>query len=516
MKFKSLLRAIGIALTITSTSSMAEVSVSLDTDNTGAVINKNIYGQFMEHLGRGIYEGVWVGPESDIPNTNGYRDDVLQALKDLQVPLLRWPGGCFADEYHWEDGIGPNAERKRTVNTTWGGVIDDNSFGTHEFMNLAEMLGADAYVNGNLGTGSPKEMAQWVEYMTSDSESSLANLRRENGRDKPWRLHFFAIGNETWGCGGSMDADYYVDLYKHYATFIKTPANNKPTLIASGGTDFRTDYTEALMSMESYWSYNKGAISHHYYTLPTSDWSKKGSALNFPESEWASTMSRTLKIEDILKTNIEIMDKYDPDEEIGFYLDEWGTWYDVTEGDPGFLYQQNSLRDAVVAALNLNIYHKYAKRVQMTIIAQMVNVLQAMILTDKEKMLLTPTYHVFRMHIPFQDATYVPIELDGNETYGQGEHQVPKINASAARGKDGKLWITLVNVDPNNDEVINLGSAYKRITGEILTAETMDAHNTFKDPNAVRPTSFEVSPAENGELVITLPPKAIIVAQLTE
>lgn len=514
LNVKQFFGAVLVVCTASSAQLMAATKVDIDTGVKGDVINKNVYGQFMEHLGRGIYEGIWVGEDSKIPNEDGYRKDVLNALKDLHVPLLRWPGGCFADEYHWRDGIGPRDKRPKGVNTNWGGVIEPNSFGTHEFLNLAEKLDADVYVNGNLGTGTPAEMAQWLEYMTSDSESTLANLRRKNGRDKPWDIDFFAIGNESWGCGGSMTPEYYGNLYKRYAAFLKTPKDNTPQLIASGGTDVGTEWVQYLVGeMAPSQFYRLEAISHHYYTLPTSDWSKKGNALGFPESEWLSSMVRTLEIEKYITANVAIMDKHDPEQKIGFYVDEWGTWYDVSEGDPGFLYQQNSMRDAIVAALNLNIFHKHAKRVQMTIIAQMINVLQAMILTDKEKMLLTPTYHVFRMHIPFQGATYIPVGITANPVYGDKENSVPKLSASAARGIDGKLWLTLVNVDPNNAESIDLGSQFKSLKGEILTSAKMDDHNTFASPENVIPKAFSVK-AKNGKLVFDLPPKSVIVVSV--
>ncbi|WP_416308339.1 alpha-N-arabinofuranosidase [Neptunicella sp. SCSIO 80796] len=513
MKLKYLYQPIVAGLLLLSPLVLANTKVTLDVSHPGAKINKDIYGQFMEHLGRGIYEGIWVGEDSAIANTNGYRNDVLQALKDLKVPLLRWPGGCFADEYHWRDGIGPRDQRPKGVNTNWGGVIEPNSFGTHEFLQFAEMLGADAYVNGNLGTGSPAEMAQWLEYMTSDSDSTLANLRRENGRDKPWNIKYFAVGNEAWGCGGSMTPEFYSHLYKQYASFLKTPADNTPILIASGGTDDRTEWTEKLSSLEPVFAYRINAISHHYYTLPTGVWEKKGSALDFPEEEWASTMSRTLHMEEILEKNLAILDKNDPEKKLGFYVDEWGTWYDVTEGDPGFLYQQNSIRDAIVAALNFNVFHQHAERVQMTIIAQMVNVLQTMILTDKDKMILTPTYYVFLMHKPFQDATYLPVSLANNPEYKLGDYAVPKVSASAATGTDGKTWITLVNTDPSKSENIEIGGQYKMIEGQILSADKMDAHNTFDSPDTVKPVSFKAT-ASKGKLGFNLPPKSVLVAQL--
>ncbi|MDH5822524.1 alpha-L-arabinofuranosidase C-terminal domain-containing protein [Luteimonas sp. RD2P54] len=496
----------------------AEIELVIEADTPGATIHKNVYGQFVEHLGRGIYEGIWVGEGSDIPNTHGYRNDVLAALKELQVPLLRWPGGCFADQYHWRDGIGPRAERPRRVNTNWGGVIEDNAFGTHEFLNLAELLGADAYVNGNLGTGSPREMAEWVEYITADGGSTLAELRRRNGRAEPWRLHYFAIGNEAWGCGGNMRPAYYVDLYNRYASFVKAPEDNQPRMIASGGHGEMTEWTEAITSgVKPNWSLRLDGISHHYYTRPTGEWETKGPALGFDEAAWFATLRQTLQIEDYIAANKAVLARNDPDGKYGFYLDEWGTWYDPEEGEnPGFLFQQNSLRDAIVAALNFNIFHEHADRVHMAVIAQMVNVLQAMILTDKEKMLLTPTYHAFHLYRPFQGATALPVRLSNAPDYRHGGDAIPGLSASAARDTSGNLQLALVNPDPNTARQVRVsvqGGEATRARGRVLTARAMDAHNTFGQPEAVRPGDYAVD-AQDGEMKLELPPKSVMVVMM--
>ena len=493
----------------------AAVTLTIDTEHPGATINKNIYGQFAEHLGRGIYEGIWVGPNSTIPNTDGFRDDVIAALKELQVPLIRWPGGCFADEYHWRNGIGPREQRPVTVNASWGNVTDNNAFGTHEFFALAEMLGADVYINGNLGTGTPQEMAEWLEYMTSPSDSSLAQLRRRNGRDAPWKVHFFAIGNESWGCGGNMTPDYYVNLYKHYATFLKTPADNRPQFIASGGYEDKTQWTEALMEkVPQTWSLRMDGIGHHYYTLPTGSWDKKGSATAFTDEEWLSTFVNTMKVEQFIRSNSAIMDRFDPDKKVGFNIDEWGTWYDTEEGDnPSFLYQQNTLRDALVAAINFNIFHKYADRVHMTNIAQMVNVLQAMILTDNEKMLLTPTYYAFKMFRPFQDAIHLPLALNNNPDYASGDLKAPQISASSAKTVTGNTVLSLVNIHPSKPIDVKIDGPWQKANGELLTAAKTDAHNTFNHQDEVVPrkVTFEKSDAQ---LMVTLPAKSVAVLTL--
>lgn len=494
----------------------ANTVLEIDLKATGPEINKNIYGQFAEHLGRGIYEGIWVGKKSKIPNQHGYRTDVINALKDLQVPLIRWPGGCFADEYHWRDGIGPPKKRITTTNAAWGGVTDSNAFGTHEFLDLAELLGAEVYINGNLGTGTPQEMAQWLEYMTATGNSALAKLRRANGREKPWRIHYFAIGNESWGCGGTMTPEYYANLYKHYATFAKTPEDNRPIMIASGGHTDLTNWTDTLIQLKPLWSYRLEAIAHHYYTLPTGNWDKKGSALGFKEDQWFSTLQQTLLIDDYIQKNLAIMDKYEPEKKVGFYIDEWGTWYDTPEGEnSGILYQQNSIRDAVVAALNLNIFHQYADRIKMTNIAQMVNVLQAMILTDHEKILLTPTYYVYKMHIPFQGATSIRTNIKHLPLYQFEGKSIAGLSASAALDHENQLWLSLVNTNPNQaaDIAIETGEKLHSATGHLLTGNSLDAHNTFAEPNTVKPVAYH-STAVTGNLVLRIPAKSIVVVAI--
>jgi alpha-N-arabinofuranosidase len=505
---------LAVALGILAMPAFAQVNVTIDVNKPGAVINKNVYGQFAEHLGSGIYGGLWVGPQSRIPNTKGWRNDVVGALKELHVPLVRWPGGCFADEYHWKDGVGPRKQRPVKVNTNWGGVEENNAVGTHEFFDLAEMLGADAYVNGNLGSGSPQEMSEWVEYMTSDSKSTLAELRRKNGHPKPFKVAYFAIGNEAWGCGGNMKPEYYTDLYKHYNSFLKAPKEVRPKMIASGGHDDDTRWTDVLSrDLKN----RTDAISFHYYTIPTGQWKVKGASTGFDESQWMSTLSNTLRMEKLIQNNVAVLDKNDPQKKVGFYVDEWGTWYDVEPGtNDGFLFQQNTLRDGLVAALNFNIFHAHADRVQMTNIAQMVNVLQAMIITDKDKMLLTPTYHAYKMYVPFQDATSLPVAVDNDTPYTLGSSTIPGISASAARGKDGKLYVALVNTNPRQatDVTLNVaGQNPQSAEGQVLTAQAMDAHNTFNNAQAIKPVPFSARAAD-GKLTVKVPAKAVVVVSV--
>jgi alpha-N-arabinofuranosidase len=490
----------------------ADVTVTIDTAHPGAVIEPAVEGQFAENLGRGLYDGIWVGKGSPIPNVDGYRSDVMAALKALHVPVIRWPGGCFADTYDWRDGIGPDAKRPAGINTNWGGVTDDNSFGTNEFMDYTEQLGAAAYISLNLGSLPPYASRQWVQYITDGGASSLAQERRANGRDKPWtNLKYVGFGNELWGCGGNMTASYASDLFKRYATFVN-PAPGAPAFIkvASGPHDDLYSWTDTLMRQGGD---QMQAISLHYYTIP-GVWEHKGSATGFSEDEWATTLSKARYIDTLITKNAAIMDKYDPAKKVALYVDEWGTWYDQEPGThDNFLFQQNTLRDAEVAALSLDIFFRHTDRVKLAAIAQMVNVLQAMVLTQGDKMLLTPTYHVFRMYVPFQGATPYPATVTGPD-YKEGASDLPMVDASAARGTDGKLYLALVNLDPHRAAHVATGLS-GTATGQILTGPAMDTHNTFAAPDTIHPIAYS-GRSEGGKLTFALPAKSVAVVAIDQ
>src|SRR4051812_39498157 len=484
----------------------AEVSVAIDMAHPGARIEPAVQGQFAEHLGRGIYEGIWVGPGSHIPNTNGYRNDVLAALRRIHVPVIRWPGGCFADEYDWRDGIGPRAQRPSRINTHWGGVIETNAVGTHEFLNFTELVGADAYVSGNVGSLPPRSMAEWFEYMTTDAHSTLGDERRRNGRERPWHIRYFGIGNETWGCGGNMRAEYSADLHRRYQTFVVAPSGTPPVVrVASGSYDDNYGFTEVLMREAAQ---QMGALSLHYYTI-TGTWAHKGAATGFSEAEWATTLAHAMRMDEIVTRHSAIMDRYDPEHHVALFVDEWGTWYDAEGGsNPGFLFQQNTLRDAEVAALTLDIFHRHTDRVKLAAIAQMVNVLQAMILTDGPRMLTTPTYHVFDMYQVFQGATPYPATVTGPR-YRMGANDLPMVDISAARGADGRLYLALVNLDPRRAAHVSTALT-GRAAGRILTGPAMDSHNDFNAPEAVHPVPYAGSNA-GGRLSFDLPARSVAV-----
>jgi alpha-N-arabinofuranosidase len=484
-------------------------------NHSGPVISKDIYGHFSEHLGTCIYGGIWVGPDSKIANTNGIRNDVLFALREIKIPNLRWPGGCFADTYHWMDGIGPQSKRASIINTNWGGVTEDNSFGTHEFMKLTELLGCDPYINGNMGSGSVKEMSDWIEYLTSGSVSPMTKLRKENGRDDPWKVKYFAIGNESWGCGGNMTVDFYSNVMKQYATFLKNYSGNKLYRVACGpyGDDYQ--WTETMMKDESSRNMFEG-ISIHYYSV-VDGWGYKGSATKFDERECFETFRLNYDIDRIIKGHKAVMDRYDPQKAKGLVVDEWGNWFNVEPGtNPGFLYQQNTMRDAITAAIHLNIFNQNADRVKVANLAQVVNVLQSVILTKDDKMVLTPTYHVFRMFRVHQDAQLLNTDLSC-EDYVLGEKKIPALSASASLDKEGKMHISLANLNPNKEITLTcpiIGDIFKTVSGEVLTSAEMAAFNSFEKPEVVKPSSFNNFKLKDGILTVTMPAKSVVVLEL--
>ncbi|MDE5749152.1 MAG: alpha-N-arabinofuranosidase, partial [Duncaniella sp.] len=457
-------------------------TVTLAPNDSAPVIAPEIYGQFAEHLGRCIYGGIWVGEGSGIPNTRGYRNDVLQAFKDLKIPVLRWPGGCFADEYHWVDGIGPRENRPRMVNTNWGGTVEDNSFGTHEFFDLCELIGAEPYLSGNVGSGTVEELAKWVEYITAE-DGPMAKKRKENGREKPWKLKYLGVGNESWGCGGHFTPEAYANEYRRYQTYCRNFGDNRLYRVASGASDYDYRWTDVLMKNARR---HMQGLSLHYYTVK--EWNHKGSATDFDADSYYTTLGKAVEIDSVIRRHSEVMDKYDPEKRVGLLVDEWGTWWDVEPGtNPGHLYQQNTMRDAMVAALSLNIFHNHTDRVRMANIAQIANVLQAMVLTRDAEMVLTPTYHVFRMYIPHQGARHIPLDVNGPTAVDSNGRAYPLLSATASE-KDGQVTISLANTSLTEaaDVEIPLGDIKtKHATGEILTSADVRDLNDFDNPDRV-------------------------------
>ncbi len=474
-------------------------------------VDKNIYGHFAEHLGRCIYEGVYVGEDSPIPNKNGMRCDVVEALKEMKVPVLRWPGGCFADDYHWRDGIGDKDKRPYMVNTNWGGVVENNHFGTHEFFELCEQLETEPYICGNVGSGTVQEMRDWVEYMTFDGDSPLANERRKNGREKPWKLKYFGVGNENWGCGGNMRPEFYADQYKRYATFIRNYGEEPIFRIAGGPNVDDARWMETLMQNIRHMT---DGISLHNYTFE-GHWLDKGDSLVYDEKGWYKLMKDALRMERIVNLHCAIMDRYDPEKRIKLIVDEWGNWFNVMPGtNPGFLYQQNTIRDAVSAVLILHIFHNHCDRISMANIAQMINVLQAVILTEGEKMVLTPTYYMFRMLGAHQDSNLLDVDYCAGEA-GIDDIKLPKISVSATE-KDGTITVSMCNISTTDAEEVEIDlrdAEFATVSAEVLTADDMTAHNDFDAPDCVKPAALDVQ-VKDGKLVAKLPAMSVAVINI--
>ena len=492
---------------------MAQIKAAVHENTAGEPeIPAEIFGQFSEHLGRCIYEGIWVGPDSAIPNVEGYRTDVLEALKAMKIPVLRWPGGCFADEYHWMDGIGPKENRPKLVNNNWGGTVEDNSFGTHEFLNLCEKLGAEPYISGNVGSGTVEEMAKWVEYMTA-TNGSMAELRERNGRKEPWKVKYLGVGNETWGCGGDMTAQYYSDVYKRYALYARNYGGNSLFKVACGASGGDYDWTRTMMKNARR---QMDGISVHFYTVD--NWEDKGAATVFTTDEYYNTLTKTIEIDEILRNHIAIMDAYDPERRVALLLDEWGTWFNVEPGhNPGHLFQQNTMRDAIVAALNINIFTKYVERLKMANIAQVVNVLQAMVLTKGPEMVLTPTYHVFRMFSVHQNATRVPVDYQCGTIVSANGRIMENFSVACSRDASGALHMSLANPYLDKSATVEISFDNLKpatVTGEVLKAARINAYNDFGKAPAVAPAAFKDFKKSGKALKVTLPAASVVVLEV--
>lgn len=505
-----------IATCFSTNSISAQTKISLNMNAAKDTINKNIYGHFAEHLGHCIYGGFYVGDNNTkIPNKNGIRLDVMDALKKLKVPVLRWPGGCFADTYHWKDGIGKKSERPSMLNIWWGNVKEDNSFGTNEFLNMCEELGAEPYLSGNVGSGTPQELADWVKYTTHPNGSSpMPDLRAKNGRPNPWNVRIWGLGNEAWGCGGNMTVEHYADVYRQYATFMTDWSNtNKIYRVASGASDDDYKWTEVLMQKLPKNMFDALGL-HHYSVI---NWDKKGSSTDYSESEYFSSMTQALFMEELVTKHSAIMDKYDPKKTKALAVDEWGGWYDVVQGTNGaFLFQQNTMRDAMIAGSTLNIFNNHCDRVKMANLAQIINVLQAVILTNDEKLVLTPTYHVMEMYNVHQNAVMIPITLNTTD-YELNGKILKAVSASASKDKNGVIHISLVNIDANKEQKIsiNLGD-YKAnsINGRILKSTRLQDYNSFQNPNIIKPEAFKDAKLNGGSIEVTLPAFSVAVLEL--
>ncbi len=514
MKPKLYLLSLLLIFSCIKSQAQTNVSVNFPADSGSVRISKYIYSHFAEHLGRGVYDGFYVGDTSKIPNTHGVRNDVIAALKKMKIPALRWPGGCFADTYHWKDGVGPKDKRPSIVNRWWGGTVEDNSFGTNEFLDMCELLGADPYISGNVGSGTVQELSDWVSYVSSDNKNPMSDLRRANGRDKPWNVKFWGIGNEAWGCGGNMAPDYYANEFRKYSTFMPGSDNTtKIYRIASGANADDYNWTETLMKQIPL-NLIEGIALHYYAVI---DWDHKSSATKFNEQQYFTTMKRALFMDSLITKHSRILDKYDPKKKVGLVVDEWGGWYDVEPGtNPGFLFQQNSMRDAMLAGVTLNIFNNHCDRVRMANLAQCINVLQAVILTSGNKLILTPTYYVMEMYNVHQDATLLPITINSDD-YVLGNEKLSAISVSASKDKNGVVHISLVNIDPDHVHKIKLnlnGKKFAAVTGEILASAKVQDYNSFDNPEKIKTVTFNGAALKGDDINVSLPGASVVVLTL--
>ncbi len=486
---------------------MAQATVTVLGNEPIATIRPEIYSHFAEHLGRCIYDGMWVGPESPIPNIDGWRTDIVEALRKIKPPVLRWPGGCYADDYHWRNGIGPAEDRPKTINLWWGKVIDDNAVGTHEFIRLCELIGAKPYLCGNMGSATPQEMREWLEYCNYPGDSTLAETRAENGSSEPFDVEYWGVGNENWGCGGNMTPDEYAAKYRQYSTFMHDMSDTKLFLIACGPNGNNPDWTRRFMdNLSSVWHHPRvNGFAAHYYC------GTAGTATEYDEAQWYQLVKRATVIEDLIIQQRAVLDGYDPKREIGLIIDEWGTWHPVEEGAPDYgLYQQNTMRDAIVAALSLNTFNRHADKVVMTNIAQIVNVLQAMILTQGAKMLLTPTYHVYAMYTGHQGAKSLRALVDspmaGCATKAE-PGDIELVSASASI-KGERLLVTLANLSATEAVDVKLSSVslgeFNKATATMLGTGDIHAYNSFENPESVKPACTKAT-TDGDNWVVTMP-----------
>ncbi|MBW6500269.1 MAG: alpha-N-arabinofuranosidase [Bacteroidales bacterium] len=534
MKKISLLLSI-LALTLCA-SGQSQVTLVVDAGASKHQISRHIYGHFSEHLGRCIYDGYWVDPAMQVPKQDRIRLDIVDALKKIKIPNLRWPGGCFADEYHWRDGIGPREQRPTMINTNWGNVTEDNSFGTHEFLLLCELLDTEPFIIGNVGSGTVEEMSRWIEYLNFDGVSPMTNLRKENGRDEPWRVTYWGVGNENWGCGGNMTPEYYVTQYRQYSSFAKNYPGAPLRKIACGASGANYQWTEVLMQGLAAGG-GRGAmwgIDLHYYTRPPRgripgqgvppqgqqqgvQIPSQASATSFTEETYFATLRNALRLEEIIEGHDAVMTKYDSLKRIALVVGEWGIWTDPEPGtNPRFLYQQNSLRDAIIAGSTLNIFNNHCDRVRMAQLAQTINVLQALVLTEGPKMILTPTYHVFDMFKAHHDAMMLPVKFTSPD-YVIGDQRLPALNVSASKDSLGVVHMTLVNIDPNNP--VNLSATldqvkWSSVKGQILTSARITDINTFDNPSNVRITGYDGAGKKGNLLTAVIPAKSIVLLEI--
>jgi alpha-N-arabinofuranosidase len=467
-------------------------------------VGRYLYSHFAEHLGRCIYGGIWVGEDSKIENEGGVRLDTARALKRLALPALRWPGGCFADNYHWMDGIGPREKRPKRYNLWWK-QPETNQFGTDEFIRLCRMIDAEPYICLNVGSGTVEEASGWVEYCNASQPTALVNLRKANGHPEPYAVKFWGIGNENWGCGGSMRPEYYADLYRRFATYVRKAAEEGAKLIACGSHPELQDWDERfLKAMKGACPLVDSLALHAYFGQGMND-------VDFSDDDYYRLIGSIKVLKRKLAQTTELAQAYSTYEHrIDVVMDEWGTWYKQATVEGG-LYQQNTMRDALFAAASFHCFHEYGERLWMTNMAQTVNVLQALILTKGPEMILTPTYHIYEMFRQHRDGDLVVCKVRNSPTLSSPDAEDrDAISASTTLSADGKaLFLSILNLDLAQTYTIdvNVTNAAEWKVQQVRRLATGDirSHNTFEDPDKVRPEEVRLEGSDDLSAVRFLP-----------
>ncbi|MBI4877857.1 MAG: alpha-N-arabinofuranosidase [Acidobacteria bacterium] len=465
-------------------------------------IRPELHGHFAEHLGSCVYGGLWVGKNSPVPNLNGHRKQAVDYLKALGIPVLRWPGGCFADDYHWRDGIGPLARRPKRVNIHWGNYTEDNSFGTHEFVELCRLIGAEPYFAGNVGSGTPRELRDWVEYCNYPAGSTLSDERAANGSPEPFRIRYWGVGNENWGCGGRMTPEEYATHYRRFAGYMRN-FGTPPYLVACGPNSNDIRWTRGFMDSMQGRGYPHGFALHYYQNM-------RVEPTKFTADNAAAQLTKFADMEKAIVQQRALLDSYDPERRVGLLIDEWGVWDGMIPAEEkkyGRLWQQNTLRSAVGAALGLNVFHRHAGKLVMGNIAQTVNVLHAMLLAYEDKCIRTPSYYAFELAKPHRAKTAVRAETGDSSPLG--------LSVSASR-QDNELVLTLIN--PRHDTPLKAACRLSSgraasATARILHHENFNAANTFEQPDLVVPRPHAAA-AEGSRVTIDLPPMSIVTASV--
>jgi len=451
--------------------------VRVRTDAEIGVVKPELHGHFAEHLGSCVYGGLWVGKDSKVPNVNGHRRLAIEYLRDLGIPVLRWPGGCFADDYHWRDGIGPPAKRPKRVNIHWGGSVEDNSFGTHEFIDLCRLIKAEPYFAGNVGSGSPRELRDWVEYCNYPSGSDLSEERVANGSREPFHVRYWGVGNESWGCGGDMRPEEYAALYRQFAVYLREFGGTKPFLIASGPSGSDVGWSRGFLD-KMRGEFPDG-LSMHYYEggadAPT----------EFTVPHMNDQLSIFAKVEDSIRLQRSVLDGYRQGGNVGLILDEWGVWDRIPESDErryGKLWQQSTMRGALAAGLGLNSFNRLADKLYMCNIAQIVNVLQSLLITEgaqSEKCVRTTSYYAFALFKGHRSKTSLHVDTQDQSPLG--------LSSSASRGGD-EMVLSFVNPRSDLDLRVHCslaGALATEGTAEILHSADLNACNSFLKPDTV-------------------------------